>query len=226
MYWFDPERGRRRRTLVRDQLHHAVRGAQDFFERGLRDLGNRLDGLVHDARCLITPDHPDDRTIVQRVRSKMGRYVSHPGAVEVRSDGGQVTLRGPILARDAEAFLGAVKQVRGVRGVENQLEVHDQPGTISSLQQGIQRPGGKPFDMLQENWAPATRLLTSGLGAGLLLHTLVRRSPGSLLLGTLGAGLILRATGNLSARQLTGKSYLETGKLPHDVREKMEHAGQ
>ncbi|HEU4872992.1 MAG TPA: hypothetical protein VFT44_07825 [Pyrinomonadaceae bacterium] len=39
-----------------------------------------------------------NEVLIARVRSKMGRVVLHPSAIEVTSDQGQITLSGSILA--------------------------------------------------------------------------------------------------------------------------------
>jgi osmotically-inducible protein OsmY len=68
------------------------------------------------------------------VRSKIGRVVSHPGAIEIAADQGSVTLRGPILAGEVDGLLSCVSSVKGVKGVENLLEAHEQAGGVPGLQ--------------------------------------------------------------------------------------------
>jgi hypothetical protein len=64
-----------------------------------------------------------------------------------------VTLRGPILAREEKTVLRAVAAVRAVLTVENQLEVHHQPGDIPELQGGRERRASQ-FACWQTNWSP------------------------------------------------------------------------
>ena len=66
-----------------------------------------------------------DGVVVDRVRSKLGRYTSHPSAIEVHVNNGHVTLNGPILDDEVAALVSAVKSVDGVREVDNLLEVHE-----------------------------------------------------------------------------------------------------
>lgn len=40
---------------------------------------------------------------------------------------------GPALAAEADELLRAVSSVRGVAGVDNQLEIHERAGGVSSL---------------------------------------------------------------------------------------------
>jgi hypothetical protein len=78
---------------------------------------------------------PDDK-LVARIKSKMGRYVSHPSAVKVTARSGHVTLSGPILADETRALIDCVNGVPGVRSVESRLDVHDFAGSHPSLQGG------------------------------------------------------------------------------------------
>ncbi|MBW3543377.1 MAG: SRPBCC family protein [Planctomycetes bacterium] len=204
MYWFDPDRGRRRRAGIRDAINHAVCSVECFVDRGLRDLWNRVEGLTHDAQALVTGDDADDRTLEERVRSKIGRYVSHPRAIDVSSHDGRIVLHGSVLADEVDDLVNAVASVRGVSAVEPQLDVYEQPGNVSSLQGGGGKAPGEPIDVMQENWSPATRLLAGAFGTGLMVNCLARRTPGAVLLGTLGFGLFLRGTTNLPTRRLTG----------------------
>ena len=203
MYWFDPRQGRRRRAKVQDRWVHLTHCASDFVDRGVRDLTNRLNGVVHDARCLFTADDADDRTVEERVRSKLGRYVSHPHAIAVAVHEGRAILSGPVLAHEMDDLLAAVESVRGVDSVESRLDVHEHAGNVSALQGGVQ-PGHEPIDVMQENWSPATRLVASGLGTTLMLNCLARRTPGATLLAAFGFGLFVRGTSNLSASRLVG----------------------
>ena len=74
--------------------------------------------------------------IVARVRSELGRVVSHPRAIHVAARDGVVTLTGPILAHEVEPLVAAVASVRGVRDVQHLLDVHDHPGRFPALQGG------------------------------------------------------------------------------------------
>lgn len=50
MYFFDPEQGRRRRALLRDQLVKWSRVTRETLDGQARDLRNRGIGLVHEVR--------------------------------------------------------------------------------------------------------------------------------------------------------------------------------
>ena len=50
MYLLDPDGGRRRRALVRDQAVHLGHETQDMVEGKAKDLSNRAQGVVAEAR--------------------------------------------------------------------------------------------------------------------------------------------------------------------------------
>jgi hypothetical protein len=194
MYFFDPVVGNRRRSLVRDQFIHAVNKAERAADATLRDVQNRAYGTVHELRNMITGDDrsPDEETLINRVRSKMGRYVSHPAAIDVSARDGIVRLSGPILADEVDDLISAVKSVRGVDDIEDRLDVHDSPDNISALQGGRTRTG-ETSAWQQESLSPAMRALLGLAGGVLALDCVVRRTPTSAILGTAGAGLIYQA---------------------------------
>src|SRR2546423_7524759 len=97
MYVLDPDRGRRRRALVRDKVARVINKTRDATGKTLRDTRHRARGLVAGARSLLKREQVSDEVLIERVRSKMGRVVSHPHSIGVTADRGRVTLRGPIL---------------------------------------------------------------------------------------------------------------------------------
>jgi uncharacterized membrane protein len=203
MYLFDPDRGKRRRALLRDQTIHTVNKAEHNLEAACRDIAHRANGVMCEMTSMFRPDEVSDRVLVERVRSKLGRYCSHPGAIQVAAHDGCVTLAGPILAHEADECLAALCRVRGVGDVEDRLDRHEHADGISALQGGRERPGAE-FELMQANWSPAARLLAGAAGGALMLNCLTRRTPGAILMGTLGFGLFMRATTNLETRRLTG----------------------
>ena len=50
MYFFDPDRGNYRRSLIRDQLAHFGFVSEDTAESTARDLRNRMQGTVAEAK--------------------------------------------------------------------------------------------------------------------------------------------------------------------------------
>lgn len=137
MYLFDPERGRRRRALLRDQVTHARGELDDLGQTAVarsRDLRNRARGLVAEAAARVQPEEVEESVLVERVRSSIGRVVANPGALDVSVEGGTVILAGRVLSDEVQDVVDTVRHVRGVERVENRLEVHREPGDVSDLQ--------------------------------------------------------------------------------------------
>ena len=222
MYLFDPRLGARRRGVLRDKAFSALAEVGDCVDCTVRDMGNRLMGVAAEARHLVGSEDVADDVLVQRVRAKLGRVVSHPRAVGVRAVNGRVTLSGPVLEEEVDDLIAAVRSVRGVEGVDNALEVHANAGNVPALQGGGRREGDR-LDVMQENWSPTTRAVVGAVGAGVAAAGLTylgrarsaADAAGGLVGAALGAGLLLRATTNLPAARLTG---FAAGRRAVDVR--------
>jgi hypothetical protein len=140
---------------------------------------------------MARPDQPTDEVLVERVRARIGRAVSHPHAIKVDACDGCVILSGPVLAHEAPTLIDNVRWVRGVQRVDNQLDVHEQAGNISALQGGFERQY-RSLDILQENWSPTTRAAVGMAAAGLMASCLASRSPSSVILGALGLTMAMQ----------------------------------
>ena len=134
MYFMDPERGRRRRALVRDRIMHTTHASSDALGAMGRDLAHRAAGMAARARSVLRHGPVDDGVLVERVRAKLGRVVSHPHAIGVDATGGRVRLRGPVLQSELRRLMRAVWTVRGVRDVVNALDARRNAGNIPALQ--------------------------------------------------------------------------------------------
>ena len=204
MYLMDPDRGRRRRALARDWVVGRTADSERFLEKSTRDTGNRARGVVARMRGRLRAEGPvDDEVLAERVRSVIGRHVSHPGAIEVFARDGRVTLGGPVLAQEANGLLAAARSVRGVRALEDRLELHRDPEGVPALQGDGRRSGTAP-EYLQEHWSPAARIAAGTAGGALALAGLRRSGKLGGVVGAVGAGLLARSVTNLPTRRLTG----------------------
>ncbi|MEW5792172.1 MAG: BON domain-containing protein [Pseudomonadota bacterium] len=134
MYLFDPERGKRRRALMRDKAVHTANKATDTVNKFSEDMMNRTRGLGSELRARMKREPVEDSILVERIRAAIGRLTSHPSAIQVEVQEGQVTLSGPILADEAQALIDRVENLRGVAGVVDQLERHAEAGSVPGLQ--------------------------------------------------------------------------------------------
>ena len=203
MYLFDPDRGRRRRALLRDKAEHATKIAADAAGKTQRDVRNHLLGAAAEFESLFRSAEATDRVLEARIRSKMGRVVSHPHAIKVKVSDGLVTLCGPILADDLHPLLDAVIANSGVKNIDNRLQVHQTAGEVPALQGGRRREGEHhgPF---KTNWSPTTRLIATAGGGALAIYGLKRRGLYGSILSALGMSVFTRALTNLETRRLIG----------------------
>jgi uncharacterized membrane protein len=203
MYLFDPDRGARRRSLAHDKVVSYVHRSGEAIGKTSRDLTNRTRGVVASARSRFHSEEPVDQALEGRVRAKLGRFVSHPHAIDVRAEAGRVTLAGPILADEVSGLLRAVSKVPGVLEVDDQLELHEDADAMPALQGGVRRPG-ETFELRQEHWSPAARLLVGAAGGGLAVFGARRRDALGATLSGLGLAMLARGITNLETKRLIG----------------------
>ena len=196
IYFGDPYRGRRRRAHARDKAVHLANTAEKAIDRSFRDLTNRAHGMFAEALDALIPTPLPDEVLLERVRTRLGRLVSHPGAIEVRVAGGHVILRGDILASEAPRLLAALRIMSGVREVIEEMNVHETAGTCPALQgkRVIRSDEGCP---LTGPWTPATRAVVGAAGIGTLLGAAYqfskKRGVRGTLMGIAGGAMLLRS---------------------------------
>ena len=211
MYFLDPQHGNRRRALVRNKVNGWVNSMDDSIDMAMEDMRNRARGVLSELTAKLSDQGAPDWILEERVRSNLGRIARHARAVDIRADGGRIHLSGPILREDREAVLNAASRTRGVYGVEDELQIFDNPQDIPALQGTPSARRQAVPEWQQQTWSPATRLL-SGVGGSLLtLYGLKRKGLTKPLLST--AGLILTARGvtNMDTRSLLGVGTAENG---------------
>ena len=202
MYFLDRDQGRRRRARIRDLLRHELTTFEDAVERSARDLRNRTTGAVAGVRGRLRHDEADDLLVRDRVRSALGRVVSHPGAIDAGVHDGEVQLRGDVLASEHHRLLATVRRVRGVRTVTDEIRVHESAQDVPALQGGRRRE--PRFEFGQENWTPAARMGAGLVGATVAFAGVRRGGVSGRLAGIAGLGLLARATANMPTKRLVG----------------------
>ena len=129
MYYLDPQQGAQRRAALRELLANGVRGPSPHL------------GLAAPRPSLrayhVTPraDAQSDAELRDRIRARLDRLVSHPGALDVRVENGVVRLSGDVLVRERDGLLLQVQQTAGVQKLVNAMTAHDNPTEIAELQQ-------------------------------------------------------------------------------------------
>ena len=171
----DASRGRPRLATLRDRMRGRARRVGGRVGARAVDLKQRARGVVAHAGAKLHRDTAplDDARLEARIRSKIGRVVSHAHAIEVAVDAGRVTLRGPILSDEVEALRACVSGVPGVRAVDSQLESHPGASNIPALQGGVlqrlpRQPGGGRERARWETVAGGGLVLTGILRGGMV----------------------------------------------------------
>jgi uncharacterized membrane protein len=204
MYLLDPDHGRRRRAVMRDRLASGMSRLDGAASVASRDLRNRARGLVHEVRARFTEEEVPDEILCERVRSRLGWAVSHPGAIEIAALSGRVTLSGAVLEREYVRLLRTVWAVRGVADVEDRLAVYENAAGIAALQ-GNGKARERRFGPWQQNWPPGVRVVMGAAGGALLINALAgRRSALGVLGGVAGAVLVARSSTNMPIDRLVG----------------------
>ncbi|MBS1118506.1 MAG: cyclase [Deltaproteobacteria bacterium] len=197
MYLMDPDRGRVRRSRLVNGLTHARHAQQRLFGKAARDASHRAQGLVERARHPVA-SHVDDEVLAARVRSRLGREVSHPSAIEVVAQDGAITLRGPILEAELAAAKRCAEHVAGVLRVTSQLEPHATADRVPGLQ-------GQRVVFRNGTWTPAAR--AAALIGGSVLASyggFVRRGVAGAAYAIAGSSLALRGGLDMPLSRIIG----------------------
>jgi osmotically-inducible protein OsmY len=130
-YFFDPDNGKRRRHVAVDRAAALLRRFGRSAERAGRQAASEVYGAgmkVAHAKEESKPQ-PNDAALVQKVESEVFRDPSIPkGQINVNAENGVVYLRGRVDSPDlVEQLERAVRDVQGVRDVENLVQVGPEP---------------------------------------------------------------------------------------------------
>lgn len=204
MYFFDPDRGGGRRAVMCDNMAHSSNAARGAVDAAVRDARNRVQGALASIKSWFVSKPVEDGVLVERVRSKLGFLVRHPGSIRVTASRGRVTLSGPVLEDEAEHVVKGVSRVPGVTKVENRLDVYKEEDNVPGLQGGLRTPRRQVqrFEPMRNDWSPAARALAAGAGMILLLYGGRQRNAWGIGMAAVGLGLILRGMTNRELRQL------------------------
>jgi gas vesicle protein len=151
MYLFDPDRGKRRRTLVRDKAVKAYNEAVEAVVKTEEDLINRAKGMAAEVKSTLAHEEVEDNVLLARIRSRMGHLVKNPQAVNVSVKEGKVSLTGILPHAEYHALLASIRHTPGVKGLMNQLHLAPMP-----------------------TWQKACGVLTAVLGTSVAVHRILK----------------------------------------------------
>lgn len=192
MYLADPQEGKRRRARLRDAVVRTSHTVEAAAGTASRDVENRFVGLAARALAsLVEKPAPADEVLAARVRARVGRLVSHPGAIEVKAASGRITLSGPVFEAEVEQLVKGVRAVPGVTEIDNHLEPHAEAGDVPALQ----GPGPLAIHAAASwaRWTPTTRVMAGAAGLALVALASRHRAIRETAVGLAGFELLEQA---------------------------------
>lgn len=136
MFYLDPTTGRTRRARTRDRVVGLSHDAGHAVLAQSRRAADHLRGTAARTRSLWTDSQPpNDWTLRQRIRSRLGRVASRPRGIDVQVDQGCVCLQGRAPADEVGAIERVVASTPGVDRVDNLLSAID-PADLSNADEG------------------------------------------------------------------------------------------
>jgi uncharacterized membrane protein len=188
-YFLDRERGSKRRAAFAAGAKRIGGEVAEGASGAARDSWHRVAGISRQLWNNAGRGQPDDEVLVARIRSRMGRIVSHPHKIHVASDDGVVTLWGRARADEIRKLTHNIQIMPGVRDVMNHLEPHDEsePPPEPSLYKQARRE-----TLL--NWSPTKRMIAGTAGTAAFFYGLRRKDSVGASLALVGAGLAAAST--------------------------------
>ena len=129
---FAPKSGRGTRQWFKDQTTHLSSQSSKLLrdsQNKLRFRAGELEGVAHKVKDMFVPEKEkfvDDDLIEQRVRTAIGEHssTSHLPRINVNSEKGVVTLRGPVKKyKDKESLEKVVGNVADVVDIINRTRL-------------------------------------------------------------------------------------------------------
>ncbi|MGH9866605.1 MAG: BON domain-containing protein [Candidatus Polarisedimenticolia bacterium] len=190
MYLFDPSTGNRRRSVMKDKLAHYRHQLREGARATSSDVSHRARGWWAGllSVCAAEEDVSDD-VLESRVRSRLGRSVSHPSWIRIEADQGQVSVTGHVPNRDREKLHRTVASIRGVRHVDERDLVVDPDDRVPYTAVELRRSHG--------HWKPAERLCAVLTGLSLGVAGMANGRFAGKLAALTGLGLCLRGLTNV-----------------------------
>jgi hypothetical protein len=160
VYFFDPDSGRRRRVLLRDQCARAARSVDLETRDARHNLSHRMQDLASKAKSSVS--HPtSDKAICTHARKAIHHAVSHPDAIGCTVKAGNVFLRGDVFSHEHQGVLDEIRTVEGVHIITDHLVPREVGEGVRPLTNGSGKVG--------DGWSVTGRLLVGAAGCALLV---------------------------------------------------------
>ncbi len=129
MYFLDPRLGPYRRGIARDRTVSITNRSVALAEKQARNARNHIQGIIAETRKALRGEEPvSDQKLADRIRSKIGRVLLHPSAVDIEVRDGRVVAKGKLQEDLAQRVVSTIRRVRGVHAVDDHFERIAQEG--------------------------------------------------------------------------------------------------
>jgi uncharacterized membrane protein len=188
-YFLDREHGAERRAEFSRKTGRLAASFTDTAAKYISDSQHRFSGVVRQVWYGLHSSLPDDRVLEERIRSRMGRIVTHPPRIHVTASDGVVTLWGTAPENEIGKLIHAVEAMPGVVEVLNHIEPRETP-VLSAKLNALQQARHETL----LNWSPATRMVAGAAGVAAAVYGWRRKDRLGLSLSLLGTGLAVAST--------------------------------
>ena len=126
MYFLDPTSGKSRRSAARNQVARTSRETGQAVSGRAKAMASRAKSLAERSLARFDSTTPSDDVLAQRVRTALGRVISHPRMINIAAQGGVVTLSGTVSEEEAQGLSATVRSVDGVKDLVDQTEIREE----------------------------------------------------------------------------------------------------
>ena len=120
MWLFDPSRGRGRRAWIVQKGNRVVHETGHFMRSTGTHLRNKAKGYYHEAGSMVS-----DTDLAHNARAALDRLGEYASSIRIAAEHGYIRLTGRAPTDIVDDVLRAIRNLKGVLGVENELEVTD-----------------------------------------------------------------------------------------------------
>lgn len=135
MFMLDPDRGKQRRTVLRETVDRTARKTAHEIGAASRNVGTKIKDLGTSAKTSFNR-HPADDVLLKRVGAAIGKVLANPRLIGVTITEGLTTLTGQATEHELPRLLEQVSRVPGVREVINRVQVKRQPDNLKDMANG------------------------------------------------------------------------------------------